>query len=197
MEILSYPHPVLRFKTLPLTRVDVNIKRVASAMCDVMKAENGVGLSANQVGLPFRLFVLRWHDSDLCLINPVLTMYGKLVEKCEGCLSFPDVFLPIKRRSKIRFQAWDLNGNDIDEEVDRDLARVVQHEVDHLDGTLFIDRISEVTRNARPLTSHLAGLEKAWRDFPKPFPVDQFRELQYEYCGIDKPVGVGDAHSGP
>jgi peptide deformylase len=184
MKILNYPHPILRFKTKPLIRIDNNILRCAQAMIDLMKMENGAGLSANQVGLPFRMFVFLWHDRELCVVNPTIYTYGKIVEEKEGCLSFIDIFLNIKRPSKCHIHAYDLHGNDINEEVSGPVSRLIQHEMDHLDGRLFIDRIPQHHLQANPLKIQLAEMTMAWQKYPKPFPVTAFKKLQQKYCTI-------------
>lgn len=153
-------------------------------MVKVMHDEKGIGLSANQVGLPFRMIVLIWEDNPICLVNPVVRSYGKRKSKQEGCLSFPDIYIDIKRPSKCHITAWTLDGDDIDEEIDGDLARIVQHETDHLDGVLFIDRVSETVRKSRPLSQHLAAMEQAWLQYPKDFPADAFRDILHDYCNF-------------
>jgi peptide deformylase len=164
--------------------VDLNIQNVASAMADLMTAENGIGLSANQVGLPFRMFVIKWQEEALCLVNPAVRAYGKTKEVAEGCLSLPDVVAKVKRRDKCRVTAWDLNGDDIDEEISGDLARVVQHEMDHLNGVLFIDRLTDLQRTAAPLRTHLTAAQAAWAKYPKEFDQETFNELANDYCSI-------------
>lgn len=190
MKILNYPHPILRFKTKPLLKVDKNILRCAQAMIDVMKVENGVGLSANQVGLPFSMFVILWQESELCLVNPTIQAYGPTIEQKEGCLSFPGIALKIKRHAKCHIHAYDLHGNDIEEEADGLLGRVVQHEMDHLEGRLFIDRMSKESLKFPPLRTQLADMTVAWKNYPKPFPITAFKKLQRDYCGVN----VGSEH---
>lgn len=187
MEILNYPHPLLRFKTHPLKRVDGKIKHFAQLMVEVMQSERGIGLSANQVGLPFSMFVVHWHGKNMCFINPTIKPYGKMKTKDEGCLSFPDMVLGVPRRSKCRFTAWDLNGDDIDEEVNNDLCRVLQHEIDHLEGILFIDRLSDMQRKSRTVAPHVRAMKAAWKRCPKGFPTDAFNKLLYDYCDVGSP----------
>lgn len=166
---------------------------------ETMKAEQGVGLSANQVGLPVRMMVISWQGNELCLVNPVVKGFGKTKTQQEGCLSFPDIFVDVKRASKCRVQAWDLFGDDIDEEVSGDLARIVQHEMDHLDGVLFIDRLSEFQLKTSPLKHHLAAMEHAWNAYGqhRGFPADAFNEILKEYCGVSPEVeDAQTAHTG-
>lgn len=111
MELLYYPHPMLRFRAKTLKRVTNDVRICASQMIELMKEENGVGLSATQVGLPFRMFVIEWEGSELCFVNPIIKPFGKRKVKEEGCLSFPDVFLKVNRPANCSFNAWDLHGN--------------------------------------------------------------------------------------
>ncbi len=180
MEILTYPHPLLRFKTKELKIVDQNIKTCAAAMVEAMHAEKGQGLSANQLGWPFRMFVLHHQDRDVCFINPTIHSYGKLVTKDEGCLSFPDLTIPVKRRAKCHFHAWDIRGDEVNEEVSGDLCRALQHEMDHLDGILFIDRTTQTT----DIKSELDLMKKDWEEKPQEFSEEIFNGLLYDYCGV-------------
>lgn len=189
MDILNYPDPILRFKTLPLKKVNASIRDCASEMIEVMKSEDGVGLAANQVGLPFRMFVMDYKGDTRCFINPVVRSYGRVREIKEGCLSLPDIYATVRRSSKCHLQAFDLTGIRIDTELTGDWARIVQHEVDHLDGVLFIDRLTGWERNTRPLGPALAGMEQGWRNCPRPTP-KYFQALQHEYCGVPKDGSV-------
>ena len=188
MEILNYPHPSLRFKTEAIKRVDTSFRQCAEDMIDIMSDEKGVGLSANQVGLPFRMFVVDWHGSKHCFINPVLRAHGKRTSKLEGCMSFPDLGVKVKRPSKCHFTAWALSGDDIDEEVTGDLCRILQHEMDHLDGILFTDRLSDTEFNNPRLKSFLLEMEQAFVKYPRDFDIGTFHELRYQYCGKTRPV---------
>lgn len=173
-----------------MVRVDDNIRKCAESMVEVMRAAKGVGLSANQVGLPFRMFVVAWRQSNLCLINPVLTPYGKLKSEKEGCLSFPGIFVDVKRRAKCRFKAWSLDGHDVDEEVEAPLCRILQHEMDHLDGRLFIDRLSEVHLADHQLSTRLELMKEGWERHPEPTDSRTFDILQRDYCGVPLPESI-------
>jgi peptide deformylase len=117
-------------------------------MFDLMYEHEGVGLAANQVNLPYRVFVANSEGSpdnreaERVFINPVLSLPRGQAEDDEGCLSIPGVYAPVTRNETITIQAYDLAGNEFTAEVNGLLARIVQHETDHLDGTLFIDRLS-------------------------------------------------------
>jgi len=147
LQIIHYPHPTLRHVSKPLKRVDTELRAMVAEMFDLMYEHEGVGLAANQVDLPYRLFVANQEgdpaakDAEMVFINPVLSAGRGQAEDEEGCLSIPGVRAPITRNSKIKVQAYDLAGNEIAFEADGLMARILQHETDHLDGTLFIDRL--------------------------------------------------------
>ncbi len=151
LKIISYPHPTLRHLSKPVKRVDDELKKIIATMFELMYEANGVGLAANQVDLPFRLFVANTTVSpddgeELVFINPVIKRPKGSSEKEEGCLSIPGVFAPVVRPERIAVTAFDLSGNVFNKEVDGLLARIIQHETDHLDGILFIDRLHESVR---------------------------------------------------
>ncbi len=161
MKIVYYPHPTLRHKSKPLRRVNGRVKDIVREMFELMYEAKGVGLAANQVDLPFRMFVMNLDGApdegeEMIFINPVVERPKGNVEKEEGCLSLPDVYAPVRRPERITVSAYDLSGNEINREIDGVLARVVQHETDHLDGVLFVDRLSE--------TVHF-GVEDALHEF--------------------------------
>jgi peptide deformylase len=148
LQIIHYPHPTLRHVSKPLKRVDAELRDMVAEMFQLMYEHDGVGLAANQVDLPYRLFVAnvagdpQAKDAEYVFINPVVLKGSGQHEREEGCLSIPGVYAPVVRKEKITVQAYNLAGEEIAGELDGLFARVVQHEVDHLDGRLFIDRIS-------------------------------------------------------
>jgi peptide deformylase len=148
LKVIQYPHPTLRHVSRPLKKIDAELRSMVAEMFDLMYAHNGVGLAANQVDLPYRLFVANVEgerdakEFECVFINPVLSGGRGQVEDEEGCLSIPGVRAPVTRNETIKIQAYDLAGNEITGEVDGLMARIVQHETDHLDGTLFIDRLA-------------------------------------------------------
>lgn len=149
LQIIHYPHPTLRHVSKPVKRVDADLRDMVEQMFDLMYEHEGVGLAANQVDLPYRLFVAnptgdaKNKDAEFVFINPVLRNGKGQVEGEEGCLSIPGVLGPVVRKEKITIEAYNLQGEEFVGEVDGLLARIVQHETDHLDGKLFIDRLSE------------------------------------------------------
>lgn len=162
LEIVPYPHPVLRHRSKPIKRVDRKLRELAQEMLDLMYASSGVGLAANQVNLPLRLFVanptgVRGEGEEFVLLNPEIQRpKGTEVDR-EGCLSLPEIFGPVKRPKQVRLSGYDLQGNLIERTVDGFLARVLQHEYDHLEGVLFFDRMSE--ESVRELQDALDDLE--------------------------------------
>jgi peptide deformylase len=148
VKIITYPHPTLRHKSQPIKRVDAELKRIVEEMFELMFAARGVGLAANQVDLPIQLFVANLKGDpkeaeNLVFINPVITKPKGVVEAEEGCLSIPGVHMDVRRAEKIHLSAYNLAGEEINEEISDFYARVIQHETDHLHGVLFTDRLSE------------------------------------------------------
>lgn len=154
MRILKYPHPTLRHKSKPVTRVDRALKEMVRQMFDLMYEGNGIGLAANQVDLPYRVFVMNLEsdpaaaDQELAFINPVITHRKGGAEAEEGCLSFPGIYAPVHRSEKIVVAAYSLDGKELAYDLSGLHARAAQHEIDHLDGILFIDRLSPSARLA-------------------------------------------------
>jgi peptide deformylase len=152
VRIIKYPHPTLRHKSKPLRRVDRELVSIVRQMFELMHEHKGVGLAANQVDLPYRLFILQLDDEseqkseDLVFINPVITQRKGMVEKEEGCLSFPEIYAPVRRPERITITAYNLAGEEVTYDVGGLFARAAQHEYDHLEGVLFIDRVSEANR---------------------------------------------------
>lgn len=151
MEIVTYPHPTLRHKSKPVKRVDAELREIVRQMFDLMYAANGIGLAANQVDLPMRLFVANLESDpaegeEMVFINPVISNPKSSEEGEEGCLSLPGLYGPVKRPKTVRVNAFNMQGEEVRADIDGLLARVVQHETDHLDGVLFIDRMSETAK---------------------------------------------------
>ena len=155
LDILIEPNPVLRQKSRAVAPADFDdpkFKTLISGLIETMRARDGVGMAAPQVGAPLRLCVIikEYTDDkskDMVLINPVWTKKTLLrASDEEGCLSVPEVFGKVTRYKKIRVKATDENGKDVNFEAKDFLARIIQHEVDHLDGILFIDKAKNLYR---------------------------------------------------
>jgi len=143
MKIVHYPHPTLRAKSEPVKKVDTAFKKAAHEMIELMHEHDGVGLAANQVDIPQRFFVMNFSpDADnLVFINPVVSKHHGSEEEEEGCLSLPGVYAQVKRPKAIHLNAHTMDGNEINVTLQGMTARIVQHETDHLDGVLFIDKL--------------------------------------------------------
>ena len=151
LKIVQYPHPTLRYKSKPITRVDRALRDIVRTMFDLMYQAKGIGLAANQVDLPLQLFIVNTKSDpdegeELVFINPVISSPKGSHEAEEGCLSIVGVNATVTRPEQIHISAYDLQGNEINQTVDGLLAKVIQHETDHLQGVLFIDRISESSK---------------------------------------------------
>jgi len=150
LEVIHYPHPTLRYPAKPIRRVDQELQQTIRRMFELMYQHEGVGLAANQVDLPLQLFVINpagkpGEGEERVFINPVVSSPKGKDQAEEGCLSIPSLNAEVMRPLSVRITAYDASGNEIDEVVDGFLARVIQHEYDHLQGVLFIDRIPETT----------------------------------------------------
>lgn len=153
-EVLKFPDPRLKQVSKPITEVDDALRELASDMIDVMYDEPGIGLAAPQVGALVRMFVIdtEWSDEEIgqhptVVLNPEISEREGSITWDEGCLSVPDYSAIVERDAKITLRGTDLDGNPIEETVEGLRAVCIQHEVDHLDGILFIDRISRLKRS--------------------------------------------------
>ncbi len=153
LRIVPYPHPALRFESRPVVQIDDSLRAIVREMFSLMYASNGIGLAANQVGIPLRFFVLNLTadaarpDQEQVFINPEIIKRHSSEEGEEGCLSFPGLYGKVRRARKIKVRAYDLLGNEITVEADDLLGRAIQHETDHLDGKLFIDHLGPLTKS--------------------------------------------------
>jgi peptide deformylase len=153
-EILQFPDPRLKRVSAPVEKITDEIRRLAADMAEIMYAEPGIGLAAPQVGEAIRLIVLDtgWTEEGAerdarVIVNPeILEREGRLVWT-EGCLSVPDYTAEVERAARVRVRGLDLEGRELLEEVEGLRAVCFQHEIDHLDGVLFIDRISRLKRS--------------------------------------------------
>ena len=164
LKIINVPHPTLRHESKPLRRVDKKLKAMVAEMFDLMHEHRGIGLAANQVDLPFQLFIINptgeaGSGEERVLINPVVQSPKGNSESEEGCLSIPGVYGKVVRPTAVHVIAYDLEGNKMDEVVDGTLARVIQHEFDHLQGVLFPDRMSQAALKSIEDELHAFDLE--------------------------------------
>ena len=147
LKIIQYPHPTLRHVSKPLKRVDAELRDAIAKMFELMYQAKGIGLAANQVDLPYRFFIVNLQSDpakgeEMVFINPVLSRHKGSAEAEEGCLSLPGLYADVVRPERVTIDAYNLAGEPIHIDADDLLARVVQHETDHLNGKLFIDRLA-------------------------------------------------------
>ena len=192
LQLINYPHPTLRHRSKPILRVDAQLKELVREMFDIMYEFRGVGLAANQVDLPIRLFIAnpsgqKTEGPELVFINPVINRAKGSSEAEEGCLSLPGINAHVKRNKSMQVNAYDLSGNEINTEVDGFLARIVQHEIDHLDGVLFIDRLTDEIR--RPISEQILEFETLFETKQKRGEIasdaellSQLSEWEQKYC---------------
>ena len=146
--IRLYGDPVLRQRAVEVADIDGALARLAEDMLPPLREVNGLGLAAPQVGVLKRLFVYDLQDGSgpQCLVNPVISEARGEWEYDEGCLSVPGLFFPIVRPKEIHLTGYDLHGREVSIEADELLARLFQHELDHLDGVLLLDRLEHAER---------------------------------------------------
>lgn len=148
LKIITQPNPILRKKSVAINSKIINsreLKRLISAMAKTMVKTDGVGLAAPQIGKNIRLAVINSKDGVFCLINPKFTKKSWARELApEGCLSLPGIFGKVKRHKKVSLTYYNQDGKKIKLTAEGLMARILQHEVDHLDGILFIDKAVEI-----------------------------------------------------
>jgi peptide deformylase len=172
LPIMKLPDPILREKSSPVETVDADVRAFLDDMLQTMYAAPGIGLAAVQVGILRRMAVVdtvrapEQPKNPIILINPVIVSKGdtpRLHE--EGCLSIPEMYAEVERPALVRVRYIDVEGNQREEEFRDLLATVVQHEIDHLDGVLFIDHLSRLKRDVLVKKYHKAQKEKAGNQF--------------------------------
>ena len=155
MNIVLYEHPTLRTKSTEVDVVDDEIREILDEMVET----TGVGLAANQVDIPKRFFVLEVENKVKKIVNPeIIESSDEIIEYEEGCLSIPGIYKKVNRPSEIKVKYLNEKGEEVIEELKEMWARAFQHELDHLDGVLFIDRISVL--NKRLISKKLDLMKK-------------------------------------
>ena len=170
MKIVQYPHPSLRRKADPVTTITKELHLHVGQMLELMYKHEGLGLAAPQVDFPYRVLVMNFagdpeqKEHEYVAINPVILEAKGAIDDREGCLSFPGLFSKVRRARQVKVQAYNLKGELYEMTATELPARVWQHEIDHLDGILFIDKMGMLGRlNSR----------KAIQEF-----VDEFNEAK-------------------
>jgi peptide deformylase len=167
MRIVKYPHPALRYPARPLTMIDKEVRLQAGGMLELMYEARGLGLAANQVAWPFQLIVLNQaadplqKEQELVLINPVVLERKGSMEGEEGCLSFPDLYQKVRRAKTVQVQGYNLDGQAVEITCSDMPSRILQHEIDHLHGVLFIDKMGTIGKLSS--RGHLRSLEREFR----------------------------------
>ena len=149
LEVLHFPDSRLRKKAVPVESIDDNCRSLAKDMLETMYHNQGIGLAATQVNIQKRLVVIDLStekNEAMCLINPEILSSEGTEESQEGCLSVPEYFEMVTRAEKISYRYMDVNGEVIENQTEGLLAICIQHEIDHLDGKLFIDYLSPMKR---------------------------------------------------
>ena len=149
LDIRTFGDPVLKTRATPVESFDGSLVRLTQDMLATMRDNEGVGLAATQVGRLKRVFVAAIEDEDYVIVNPVLTDRSETTEtRPEGCLSIPGIQVDVERPTAITVSGQDVSGKPLQIEASDMLARVLQHEVDHLDGVLILDRTDRQSRKA-------------------------------------------------
>jgi peptide deformylase len=151
LKITRYPAPVLAQGAKPVERVDDIIRKLADKMLDIMVETKGIGLAGPQAGVPLRIFVISLDgtkEHGRAYINPRVEPYGPIEVNEEGCLSLPGIWSKIRRHTNCRVTALDLDGREFSEDVTGLHARALQHENDHIEGRLIVDRMTQIARIA-------------------------------------------------
>ena len=168
LNILHFPDPRLREVAQPVEHVDDGVRQFIDDMFETMYAAPGIGLAATQVNVAKRIIVIDVSEEKhqpLCLINPEILELDGVEEMEEGCLSVPGVYERVQRADRVRVRALDRDGQTVEIEADGLLAVCIQHEIDHLDGKLFVDYLSQLKR-----TRIRKKLEKEQRQAPAAEP---------------------------
>ena len=151
LEILKYPHPILKKRSQSVSQIDEEVEKLIQDMKDTMYGAGGVGLASCQVGVPQRVIVLDVSPMDprhsfLALINPEIISEEGEIDHEEGCLSVPDCLEKVKRKEKVCVKGLSPKGMETEIEADGILAIALQHEIDHINGVLILDRVSRLKR---------------------------------------------------
>ena len=152
LDIIRFPDPILKRQAQPIEEIDERVRERVKQMFALMYRDKGVGLAAPQVGWSRRLFIMNptgKPEDERVWVNPVITAKSKETARSqEGCLSIPEVYGKIERSLKIKIEGYDLEGNEVNLELAEFPARICQHETDHLDGLLIIDKMSPAERQS-------------------------------------------------
>src|SRR5262245_40627018 len=200
LQIVHYPHPALVHATKPLSRIDKALQLQVGAMIEAMYEARGLGLAANQVALPYQLLVTNLtgdanqRDKEEVYINPVIVERHGVQEGEEGCLSFPGLFQKVRRAKTVKVHAYNLKGELVEITASDLGARCWQHEIDHLNGVMYIDKMGPIARLAS--RSSLKEFEREFRDAQKKGEIPPDAEIEKMLKALEegpdgKPEGNG------
>jgi peptide deformylase len=147
IEVIRFPNRILRQKSKPIENIDDEILKIVESMAETMYAYRGIGLAAPQVGIMKNIIVLDIGQGMVSLMNPAIVAAEGSSLLQEGCLCLPEVFVDVDRKEKIFVKGVDNEGNPVSFDAEGMLARVLQHEIDHLNGVLIIDKLSKLKRD--------------------------------------------------
>ena len=163
--LMCYPAEILAKTAQPIDQIDENVRQLVEKMKDIMRRNNGCGLAGPQANASLRIFIVSLdpNKEDIRVyINPTVTPVGELVTHEEGCLSVPGIYTKIKRYKECKITATDLDGNEFTDQAEGLYARVLQHEIDHLNGTIVVDRMGSAAKIAhrKQLKKFVKGYEQ-------------------------------------
>ena len=147
LKVITFPNSIIRRRCEPVTDINEDVVRFAKDMADTMYASKGIGLAAPQVAVSKQIIVLDIGEGLITLINPQITQAEGKAKMEEGCLCLPKLLVEVERQENVQVKGVDLNGKELCFDAEGLLARVFQHEIDHLHGTLIIDRLSKIKRD--------------------------------------------------
>jgi peptide deformylase len=160
--IRKFGDPVLKSRATPVKEFDESLERLAEEMFRIMREAEGAGLAANQIGRLKRIFVAAFEDEEFAIVNPKLEFLGEETETdVEGCLSIPGIGVEVERPLSVKLTGQDLKGEPLEVDAEGHLARIFQHETDHLDGVLMLDRTDRESRKAAMRTLRERALAEA------------------------------------
>lgn len=189
LKIVKYPHPALVHATRPVGRIDKQLQLQVGEMIDAMYEARGLGLAANQVALPFQLLVTNLtgdpeqRDKEEVYINPVIVERKGTQDGDEGCLSFPKLFQKVRRAKTVKVQAYNLKGEPVEITASDLAARCWQHEIDHLNGIMFIDKMGPIGRLAS--RGSLKTFEHEFREAQKRGEIPPDAELDKIFAALN------------
>ena len=168
LTIVEYPHPALRTKCKPVLTIDKDVVLAAGQMLELMYKFEGLGLAAPQVALDYRMIVINFagkaeeKEHEFVAINPVIVEQKGTIKDREGCLSFPDLYRDIRRAKTVKVQGYTLDGKGFEMTCTDLPARIWQHEIDHLNGVMFIDKMGPIAKmsSKKDLDTFIAKFEK-------------------------------------